>query len=49
MEKRIFHTSQKIIEMRFFDLILGDFIAAPTNEDPVNKIPLKRAFNDYHL
>lgn len=32
--------SQKIILIRFFDLIRGALSAAPTREEPVNRIPL---------
>mmetsp|Transcript_9903 Transcript_9903/g.28162 ORF Transcript_9903/g.28162 Transcript_9903/m.28162 type:complete len:84 (-) Transcript_9903:56-307(-) len=31
--------SQKMIEIKFFDLIRGDLTAAPTSELPVKKIP----------
>jgi len=33
--------SQKMTEIKFFDLILGILMAEPTREVPVMKIPLK--------
>lgn len=33
--------SQKIIEIKFFDLMRGLFRAAPTRQEPVNRMPLQ--------
>jgi len=38
--------SQKMTEIRFFDLILGAFTLAPSRDAPVMKIPLLNELKD---